>query len=140
VDYAHTPDAVATALTAISESGAKQLITVIGCGGDRDSSKRPIMGKVAAQLSSIVIITDDNPRSEDPAKIRSQMMAGIDSESTKVFDIANRREAIAMALRIAQPDDVIAILGKGHETGQEINGEVFPFDDRLVAVQESALA
>lgn len=139
VDYAHTPDAVATALKAISESGVGQLITVIGCGGDRDAMKRPIMGRVAAQLSNVVIITDDNPRSEDPAKIRREMMAGIDFESTKVFEIANRREAIAMALRICQPGDVVAILGKGHETGQEISGEIFPFDDRLVAAQESEL-
>lgn len=140
VDYAHTPDAVATALKAISDSGVGQLITVIGCGGDRDATKRPIMGRVAAQLSNVVIITDDNPRSEEPAKIRREMMTGIDSKSTKVFEIANRREAIAMALRMAQPGDAVAILGKGHETGQEINGEIFPFDDRLVAAQESELA
>ncbi len=109
-------------------------------GGDRDAMKRPIMGRVAAQLSDVVIITDDNPRSEDPAKIRHEMMAGIAAKSTKVFEIANRREAIAMALRISQPGDAVAILGKGHETGQEINGEIFPFDDRLVAAQGSELA
>jgi UDP-N-acetylmuramoyl-L-alanyl-D-glutamate--2,6-diaminopimelate ligase len=140
VDYAHTPDAVATALNAIRESGVRKLITVIGCGGDRDSSKRPIMGRVASQLSDVVIITDDNPRSEEPAEIRRQIMAGIASDSTQVFEVANRREAIARALNIAQQDDVVAILGKGHESGQEINGEIFPFDDRLVAVQESELA
>lgn len=140
VDYAHTPDAVATALEAISKSGVGQLITVIGCGGDRDATKRPIMGRVAAQLSNVVIITDDNPRSEEPAKIRREIMTGIDSKTIKVFEIANRREAIAMALRIAQPGDAVAILGKGHETGQEINGEIFPFDDRLIAAQESELA
>ena len=140
VDYAHTPDAVATALNAIRESGVGKLITVIGCGGDRDSSKRPIMGRVASQLSDVVIITDDNPRSEEPAEIRRQILAGIASDATQVFEVANRREAIARALNIAQRDDVVAILGKGHETGQEINGEIFPFDDRLVAVQESELA
>lgn len=140
VDYAHTPDAVATALKAISESGIGQLITVIGCGGDRDAMKRPIMGRVAAQLSNVVIITDDNPRSEEPAKIRREIITGIDSKTIKVFEIANRREAIAMALQIAQPGDAVAILGKGHETGQEINGEIFPFDDRLIAAQESELA
>ncbi len=139
VDYAHTPDAVATALKVISESGIGRLITVIGCGGDRDALKRPLMGKVAAQLSNVVIITDDNPRSEDPAEIRREVMAGIDNDLAQVFEIASRREAIAMALRIAQSDDVVAILGKGHETGQEINGEIFPFDDRLVAAQESEL-
>jgi UDP-N-acetylmuramoyl-L-alanyl-D-glutamate--2,6-diaminopimelate ligase len=98
------------------------------------------MGRVASQLSDVVIITDDNPRSEEPAEIRRQIMAGIALESTQVFEVANRREAIARALNIAQRDDVVAILGKGHESGQEINGEIFPFDDRLVAVQESELA
>ena len=139
VDYAHTPDAVATALKAISESCSGQLITVIGCGGDRDASKRPIMGQVASQLSNVVIVTDDNPRSEDASQIRSEVMAGVDSQSAQIFEVGNRREAIAMALRMAKSNDVIAILGKGHESGQEINGEVFPFDDRLVAAQESQL-
>ena len=139
VDYAHTPDAVATALRVISESVVGQVITVIGCGGDRDASKRPLMGRVAAQLSDVLIITDDNPRSEEPAEIRQAMMTGVDNESTKVFEVANRREAIAMALKIAQSDDVVAILGKGDESGQEIKGESFPFDDRLVAAQESKL-
>ena len=139
VDYAHTPDAVATALKAISESCSGQLITVIGCGGDRDASKRPVMGLVASQLSNVVIVTDDNPRSEEASQIRSEVLAGTDPQAAQVIEIGNRREAIAMALRIAQSNDVIAILGKGHESGQEINGEVFPFDDRLVAAQESQL-
>lgn len=139
VDYAHTPDAVATALTVISESNTGQLITVIGCGGDRDASKRPIMGRVASQFSNVVIITDDNPRSEDASQIRSEILAGTDPQAAQVIEIGNRREAIAMALRIAKSNDVIAILGKGHESGQEINGKVFPFDDRLVAAQESQL-
>jgi UDP-N-acetylmuramoyl-L-alanyl-D-glutamate--2,6-diaminopimelate ligase len=137
VDYAHTPDAVATVLRVIKEANPEKIITVIGCGGDRDSSKRPLMGKVAAQLSDIVIITDDNPRSEDPTAIRSAMMAGTQDCSAEVLEIADRRTAIAKALSLANPADVIAILGKGHETGQEIAGEVFPFDDRVVARQES---
>lgn len=137
VDYAHTPDAVATVLTVIKDANPEKVITVIGCGGDRDASKRPLMGKVAAQLSDIVIITDDNPRSESPALIRSAMIAGTQGLPATVIEIADRREAIAKALSLSQPGDVIAVLGKGHETGQEISGEVFPFDDRVVVRQES---
>lgn len=137
VDYAHTPDAVATVLRVIKDANPKALITVIGCGGDRDASKRPLMGNVAAQLSDIVIITDDNPRSEDSAAIRSAMIEGTQDCSAQVLEIADRRTAIAKALSLANAGDVIAILGKGHETGQEIAGKVFPFDDRVVARQES---
>ena len=137
VDYAHTPDAVATVLTVIKDANPEKIITVIGCGGDRDASKRPLMGKVAAQLSDIVIVTDDNPRSDDPALIRSAMIAGTQNCAAKVLEIADRRSAIAKALSLADVGDVIAILGKGHESGQEISGEVFAFDDRVVVRQES---
>jgi len=137
VDYAHTPDAVATALGVIKASNPKRVITVIGCGGDRDASKRPLMGKVASQLSDIVFITDDNPRSEDPAEIRQSVVDGANKGTAQVFEVADRRVAIFQALKIAQAGDVIAILGKGHETGQEISGQVFPFDDRVVVRQES---
>ena len=137
VDYAHTPDAVQTVLTVIKDANPAKVITVIGCGGDRDALKRPLMGKVAAQLSDIVIITDDNPRSEDPALIRSAMLSGTQGLSAEVIEVADRRLAIAKALGLANPGDVIAILGKGHETGQEVAGEVFPFDDRVVVRQES---
>jgi UDP-N-acetylmuramoyl-L-alanyl-D-glutamate--2,6-diaminopimelate ligase len=121
----------------IKDANPEKIITVIGCGGDRDASKRPLMGKVAAQLSDIVIVTDDNPRSEDPAVIRSAMIAGTQNCAAKVLEIADRRSAIAKALSLADPGDVIAILGKGHESGQEISGEVFAFDDRVVVRQES---
>jgi UDP-N-acetylmuramoyl-L-alanyl-D-glutamate--2,6-diaminopimelate ligase len=137
VDYAHTPDAVATVLTVIKDANPNRVITVIGCGGDRDSLKRPLMGKVAAQLSDVVIITDDNPRSEDPAAIRKSVIDGTKNGSAKVFEISDRREAISQALKLAEPGDVIAVLGKGHETGQEIAGKVFPFDDRIVVSEES---
>lgn len=137
VDYAHTPDAVETVLTVIKDANPDRIITVIGCGGDRDSAKRPLMGKVAAQLSDIVIITDDNPRSEDAAKIRKATIAGTEGMPAKVIEVAGRREAIAKALSLATANDVIAILGKGHESGQEIAGEIFPFDDREVVKQES---
>ena len=137
VDYAHTPDAVANVLTVIKNANPKTIITVIGCGGDRDVAKRPVMGEVAAQLSDILIITDDNPRSEDPALIRSAMIKGTRNCAAKVIEIADRRAAIAKALSLATPGAVIAILGKGHEVGQEISGQVFPFDDRVVVSQES---
>jgi UDP-N-acetylmuramoyl-L-alanyl-D-glutamate--2,6-diaminopimelate ligase len=137
VDYAHTPDAVATVLTVIKDSNPEMIITVLGCGGDRDPLKRPLMGKLAAQLSDIVIVTDDNPRSEDPAAIRRAVLAGASSGSAQVLEVADRREAISQALKLAQTGSVIAILGKGHETGQEIAGQVFPFDDRVVVAKES---
>lgn len=137
VDYAHTPDAVATVLTVIKDASPEKIITVIGCGGDRDALKRPLMGKVAAQLSDIVIITDDNPRSEAPELIRSAMIEGTKDCLAQVIEVSDRRAAIAKALSMSGPGDVIAVLGKGHETGQEISGEVFPFDDRVVVRQES---
>lgn len=137
VDYAHTPDAVATVLTVIRAANPNRIITVIGCGGDRDAVKRPLMGKVAAQLSDIVIITDDNPRSEDPAVIRSAMILGTEGCSAEVLEIADRRSAISKALLVSQPGDVVAVLGKGHETGQETAGVILPFDDRVVISQES---
>jgi UDP-N-acetylmuramoyl-L-alanyl-D-glutamate--2,6-diaminopimelate ligase len=137
VDYAHTPDAVATVLTVIKDASPKRIITVIGCGGDRDALKRPLMGKVAAQLSDIVIVTDDNPRSEDPAAIRSAVIDGTADCPAQVFEVGDRRVAISKALELAELGDVIAILGKGHESGQEIAGKVFPFDDRLVVSEES---
>ena len=140
VDYAHTPDAVTTALNAIRAAGPRKVITVIGCGGNRDSAKRPLMGKIAAQLSDVVIVTDDNPRSEVPADIRSAVLTGASQGEAEVIEVGDRREAIARALTLANAGDVVAILGKGHETGQEINGEVLPFDDRAVAIQESSRA
>jgi UDP-N-acetylmuramoyl-L-alanyl-D-glutamate--2,6-diaminopimelate ligase len=137
VDYAHSPDAVATVLTVIKDANPKRIITVIGCGGDRDSLKRPLMGKVAAQLSDIVIVTDDNPRSEDPEAIRKAVLAGTKDCPAQVFEVGDRRVAILQALKLSEPGDVIAVLGKGHETGQEISGQVFPFDDRVVIREES---
>jgi UDP-N-acetylmuramoyl-L-alanyl-D-glutamate--2,6-diaminopimelate ligase len=137
VDYAHTPDAVATVLTVIRDANPEKIITVLGCGGDRDSTKRPLMGKVASELSDTVFVTDDNPRSEEPAEIRKAVLDGAGKGTAQVFEVADRRVAIFQALKLARDGDVIAILGKGHETGQEISGEVFPFDDRIVVRQES---
>ncbi|MEN9741133.1 MAG: hypothetical protein RIR66_89 [Actinomycetota bacterium] len=137
VDYAHTPEAVEKVLATLREVCDGQLITVLGCGGDRDALKRPIMGKIAAEISDVVIVTDDNPRSEDPASIRAQVKAGIVDTEVKVFEIGDRREAISKALSLASNNDVVAVLGKGHEQGQEIAGEIHPFDDVKVIQAEA---
>ena len=136
VDYAHTPDAVATALSALRESTSGRLITVLGCGGDRDPGKRAAMGSSAALLSDVLVVTDDNPRSEDPAAIRAAMLAGVqavpEADRAQVHEIGDRRAAIATAVALAGPGDTLLVAGKGHETGQEIAGTVHPFDDRTV--------
>jgi UDP-N-acetylmuramoyl-L-alanyl-D-glutamate--2,6-diaminopimelate ligase len=133
VDYAHTPDALEAAIAAlrphVSVAERGRLITVFGAGGDRDEGKRPEMGRVATQHSDLVIVTDDNPRSEDPAKIRAAILAG----AAGAIEVAGRREAIAEALRIARSGDIVLLAGKGHETGQIIGDRVLPFDDALVA-------
>ena len=133
IDYAHTPDALEAAIAALRPHVAKKngarLITVFGAGGDRDQGKRPEMGRVATELSDVVIVTDDNPRSEDPAKIRADIMAGAPGAS----EVGGRREAIAEAIRIAREGDIVLVAGKGHETGQIIGDKVLPFDDALVA-------
>jgi UDP-N-acetylmuramoyl-L-alanyl-D-glutamate--2,6-diaminopimelate ligase len=140
VDYAHTPDAVARVLAVLDGVTAGSLITVMGCGGDRDPGKRPEMGRVAAQVSDVVVVTDDNPRSEDPAAIRAAVIEGANGGRARVVEIADRREAIRYALSIAELGDLVAVLGKGHEQGQETAGVVLPFDDRDVVRQESARA
>lgn len=135
VDYAHTPDAVQNVLSTIADlrKGNEQVITVIGCGGDRDKTKRPIMAQVAADWSDKVILTSDNPRTEDPKIIIEEMEAGISpTNQRKVISISNRREAIKTACHIAKPGDIILIAGKGHEKYQEINGVRHHFDDKEV--------
>jgi UDP-N-acetylmuramoyl-L-alanyl-D-glutamate--2,6-diaminopimelate ligase len=133
VDYAHTADALEAAIAALRPHVSNRLITVFGAGGDRDQGKRPEMGAVASRLSDMVIVTDDNPRGEDPAKIRAEVMAG----SPGAIEIGGRREAIAEAIRMAVEGDIILLAGKGHETGQIIGAgadqRVLPFDDALVA-------
>ncbi|WP_460853769.1 UDP-N-acetylmuramoyl-L-alanyl-D-glutamate--2,6-diaminopimelate ligase [Nocardioides montaniterrae] len=131
VDYAHKPDAVEAVLRTLRPVTSGRLVVVLGAGGDRDRGKRPIMGEIAARLADLVVVTDDNPRTEDPATIRAEVLAGARGEAT-VTEVGDRREAIATALRDAGPGDVIVVAGKGHETGQEINGVVHPFDDREV--------
>jgi UDP-N-acetylmuramoyl-L-alanyl-D-glutamate--2,6-diaminopimelate ligase len=129
IDYAHTPDALEAAIAALRPHVEGRLITVFGAGGDRDQGKRPEMGRVASELSDFVIVTDDNPRSEDPARIRADIMAG----AAGAREVAGRREAIAEAIRIAREGDIVLVAGKGHETGQIIGDTVLPFDDALVA-------
>jgi UDP-N-acetylmuramoyl-L-alanyl-D-glutamate--2,6-diaminopimelate ligase len=134
VDYAHTPDAVARALGAVRPLTQGRIICVLGCGGDRDAVKRPEMGRIGARDSDVLIVTDDNPRSEAPASIRAAVLAGARSVAhADVKEIGDRAQAIERAIAAAGPDDTVLILGKGHETGQEIAGVVHPFDDRLVA-------
>ena len=131
VDYAHSPDAVSNVLSAAREFTSGKLISILGCGGDRDSSKRSPMGEALFHGSDIAIFTSDNPRSENPVEILNQMSAGLPiEEPTRV--IVDRREAIAYAISLASQGDTILLLGKGHEGGQEINGTIHNFDDRLV--------
>ena len=132
VDYAHTPDALENVLKTIENIRTRneQVITVVGCGGDRDALKRPEMARIACELSDKVILTSDNPRTEDPAEILKQMEAGVGAHQTmKVLSILDRDQAIKTAVSLAQPKDIILIAGKGHEKYQEINGVKHPFDD-----------
>ncbi len=130
VDYAHTPDALEQALTTLREHTSGQLWCVFGCGGERDQGKRPVMGAVAQRLADQIIVTDDNPRHEDPAAIRQAILAAITSGHAQ--EIADRAQAIRQALTTAQPADAVLIAGKGHEDYQQIGDQRFPFRDRLV--------
>lgn len=139
VDYAHTPDALQNVLKSIKDirTGNEKVITIIGCGGDRDTAKRPVMSRIACELSNKVILTSDNPRSENPMDIISQMQEGVPAHHyKKVLSIVDRREAIKTACSIAQSGDIILLAGKGHEKYQEIKRSKYPFDDKQV-LQES---
>src|SRR3954447_1966841 len=138
VDYAHTPDSLENVLAAARRLAGGQLISVFGCGGDRDTEKRPLMGRAAAELSDVAVVTSDNPRSENPEAIIEQIQAGIpESPKAEVVVEADRRAAIATALSRAGDGDSVVIAGKGHEQGQEFeNGRKIPFDDRDVAREE----
>lgn len=132
VDYAHTPDALQNVLETINtiRTNNEQLITVVGCGGDRDKTKRPKMGQIAAQLSTKVVFTSDNPRTEDPQEIINAIETGVEPQHVKkVLSIVDRKQAIKTACQLANANDIILIAGKGHETYQEINGERTDFDD-----------
>lgn len=135
VDYAHTPDALENVLKTINDIRTKneQLITILGCGGDRDKTKRPIMANIATNFSDKVIITSDNPRTEDPEIIISEMESGIEPQNfKKAVSITDRKQAIKTACQLAQPNDIILIAGKGHETYQEIKGVRYDFDDMQI--------
>ncbi|HTK58468.1 MAG TPA: UDP-N-acetylmuramoyl-L-alanyl-D-glutamate--2,6-diaminopimelate ligase [Sphingomicrobium sp.] len=129
VDYAHTPDAIEAAIAALRPHVEGRLITVLGAGGDRDHGKRPEMGAVAARLSDVVIVTDDNPRSEDPAAIRKAVLAG----APDAIEVGDRRTAIGEAIAMARAGDIVLVAGKGHEQGQIVGDQVLPFDDVTVA-------
>jgi UDP-N-acetylmuramoyl-L-alanyl-D-glutamate--2,6-diaminopimelate ligase len=142
VDYAHTPDSLENVLRSARRLTEGRLITVFGCGGDRDRSKRPLMGEIGARLSDVCVVTSDNPRSERPEAIIDEIVAGIpgyESDATRgdVAVEADRRAALALALAEAASGDTVVIAGKGHEQGQEIaGGRKIPFDDRDVAREE----
>ncbi len=139
IDYAHTPDALEAAIEALRPHVSGKLITVFGAGGDRDHGKRGPMGEAASRLSDIVIVTDDNPRGEDPAAIRAAVLAGAGDNASEMGD---RRAAIAQAIRLAGKDDIVLVAGKGHETGQIVGAgdamRILPFDDVEVARECSA--
>lgn len=135
VDYAHTPDALENVLKTIADIRTKneQLITIVGCGGDRDKTKRPVMAQIASELSDKVIFTSDNPRTEDPAQILAEMEVGVEPQNfKKTVSILDRKQAIKTACQLAQANDIILIAGKGHETYQEINGVRHDFDDMQI--------
>lgn len=135
VDYAHTPDALENILDSINDIRTKneRLITVFGCGGDRDHSKRPEMGNIATKKSTLTIITSDNPRTEEPGQIIKEIEAGVEPQNfSKYTSIPDRKEAIKMAIKFAEPKDIVLVAGKGHETYQEINGVKHHFDDKEV--------
>ena len=135
VDYAHTPDAIKNVLSAARNLKPKRILTLFGCGGDRDREKRPLMAEAACHYSDILVLTSDNPRSEDPEMIARDIRKGIprNGNNVKVFEILDRGEAIKQVLDLAEPDDVVFLLGKGHEDTQILGDKKLPFDDRLVA-------
>lgn len=140
VDYAHKPDAVTAALRALRPVTAGRLVVVLGAGGERDHGKRPLMGEIAARLADVLVVTDDNPRGEDPATIRAAVLAGAGEVDpgvrAELHEVAGRREAIRLAVSLAGSGDTVVVAGKGHETGQEVDGTVLPFDDRAVLREE----
>jgi UDP-N-acetylmuramoyl-L-alanyl-D-glutamate--2,6-diaminopimelate ligase len=143
IDYAHKPDALTAALGALRPVTPGRLFLVIGAGGDRDRGKRPLMGEIGAQLADVLVVTDDNPRSEAPATIRAEILAGAERAAdghAEVVEIGDRRAAIRYAVLNAAAEDAVLVAGKGHETGQEIEGSIYPFDDKVEATEALRLA
>jgi UDP-N-acetylmuramoyl-L-alanyl-D-glutamate--2,6-diaminopimelate ligase len=134
VDYAHTPDGLENVLSTAREVAAGRVITVFGCGGDRDRTKRPLMGAVVARLSDYAVVTSDNPRTEDPLRIIEDILPGVQTAGAVEYTvIPDRRQAIKQAIQLAKPGDMVMIAGKGHETYQLVGDQVLDFDDRQVA-------
>ena len=132
IDYAHSPESLENILTAVKSYTKGLVISVFGCGGDRDTTKRPIMGEISGRIADFTIITSDNPRTEDPEKIVKQIEEGIKKTKGKYICIVDRREAIKYALKMATKKDIVVLAGKGHEPYQEINGKKYPFDERII--------
>ena len=132
IDYAHSPESLENILNAVKSYTRGRVISVFGCGGDRDTAKRPIMGEISGRIADFTIITSDNPRTEDPEKIVSQIEEGIKKTKGKYTVIVDRVEAIKAAINMADKKDIIVLAGKGHEPYQEINGVKYPFDERVI--------
>jgi UDP-N-acetylmuramoyl-L-alanyl-D-glutamate--2,6-diaminopimelate ligase len=132
VDFAHTPEALERVLELLRRVTKGRVIAVFGCGGERDAAKRGAMGRIAGRLADVVLVTDDNPRGEDPEAIAAAILAGLAGTPAAARRVAGRRAAIEQAVAIAQPDDAVLVAGKGHETTQETAGVFSPFDDREV--------
>lgn len=135
LDFAHTPDGLKNLLSSVQEFAVGRVISVFGCGGDRDKLKRPIMGEIGGRYSDLCVVTSDNPRTEDPMSIISSVVEGVEKTGCEYTVIENRREAIRYALNIAHKDDIIVLAGKGHENYQEINGVKYPFDEKVVVAE-----
>ena len=132
IDYAHSPESLESILNAVKQYTKGKVISVFGCGGDRDNRKRPIMGEISGRIADYTIITSDNPRTEEPEKIVNQIEEGIKKTNGKYTVIVDRKEAIAEAIKMAKKQDIIVLAGKGHESYQEINGVKYPFDERVI--------
>ena len=132
IDYAHSPESLENILKAVSSYTRGRVISVFGCGGDRDSRKRPVMGEISGKIADYTIITSDNPRTEDPTSIVEQIEEGIKKTKGKYEVIVDRTKAIEKAIKMANKTDIIILAGKGHEPYQEINGTKYPFDERII--------
>ena len=135
IDYAHTPDGLKNILSTFRECRKNRLIAVFGCGGDRDKTKRPVMGNIAERFADYVIVTSDNPRTEDPSQIIKDILAGMKNSAVPVKVIENRAEAIKFAVSIAQKDDIIVLAGKGHETYQILKSGTIHLDEREIVAE-----
>ena len=135
IDYAHSPESLENILNAVKSYTRGRVISVFGCGGDRDTTKRPIMGEISGKIADFTIITSDNPRTEDPQTIVDEIETGIKKTKGKYVSIVERIEAIKYAINMASKKDIIVLAGKGHEPYQEINGVKHPFDERIIVNQ-----